>query len=458
MAPIDHPTPRSIDQFVAGELTGPAGETVLRHLLGGCLDCSIYARGILERRTTRAGAPPGGYEAAFELGAKRTAEESAEVLAERLRATTLWAILESKPHERRLALVAGDRRYHSWALAARLLEVAADLHWRGPGRAVEATRLAVAVIDHLQPGAYPPGLVHDLRGRALGGLANALRLGEDYAAARAAFTAAWDELAQGTGDPLERAHLFYLEATLLLAAGDFGGAADQLRPAAHLYRLYGDAHQESRILRTLALATGYLDPLQGVALARQALQLVHRCRDPRLELSIRHALIWFLNDGGSPREALALLDRSRELYRQFESAQPRLCQTWLEARIIRSLGEPAAAERTLVAVWHDFRSAGFNQDLTLVSLDLAEAYIAQGKVRHALRLLKSFQLTLRAWRMHANGLAAWLLLQEAAATEAARAQALTRDASLYFRQAWRRPFPFRPSQDTSPSQDTRRHG
>ena len=41
-------------------------------------------------------------------------------------------------------------------------------------------------------------------------------------------------------------------------------------------------------------------------------------------------------------------------------------------------------------MWHDFREAGFRQELTLVSLDLAEVYIAHGTTRHAIRLLKSF--------------------------------------------------------------------
>ncbi len=36
------------------------------------------------------------------------------------------------------------------------------------------------------------------------------------------------------------------------------------------------------------------------------------------------------------------------------------------------LGRLDAAARGLAAVWHDFREAGFRQELTMVSLDLAE--------------------------------------------------------------------------------------
>ena len=102
-----------------------------------------------------------------------------------------------------------------------------------------------------------------------------------------------------------------------------------------------------------------------------------------------------------------------------------------------------------------------------MSLDLAEALTAQGKHRHALRLLTSCEGSLRQWRMHGEGLAAWRLVVAAAAAagsadragggnagggsrggggwsdeEAEAVQALLRAAALYFRRAWRRALPF----------------
>lgn len=105
----------------------------------------------------------------------------------------------------------------------------------------------------------------------------------------------------------------------------------------------------------------------------------------------------------------------------------------------------AAAERGLAAVWHDFHRSNFAQELTLVSLDLAEAYLAQGKARHAGRLLGAFHRHLGQLRMHPEGMAAWRLLIGAAACDTSAAvQALTRQAALYYRRAWRRPLPFTP--------------
>ena len=167
-------------------------------------------------------------------------------------------------------------------------------------------------------------------------------------------------------------------------------------------------------------------------------------REPLLELAGRHLLSWFLNDCGHSTRALDELHRAAPLYRLCRDTEPHLLRPWLEARICRGLGELAAAERGLVAVWHDFHMAGFARDLTLVSLDLADTYLAQAKPRHALRLLKTFHTTLAHLQMHPEGMAAWLLLIQAAAGETAAAQALTRRAALYFRRAWKRPMPFAP--------------
>ncbi len=105
------------------------------------------------------------------------------------------------------------------------------------------------------------------------------------------------------------------------------------------------------------------------------------------------------------------------------------------------MGRVEAAERGLSAVWHDFREAGFRQELTLVSLDLAEVYLAQENARQAVRLLRSFQPTLARWRMQDEGIARWHLLIAAATDEPAEAQALTRDAARYYRRRWPRVVP-----------------
>jgi hypothetical protein len=475
----DHPTTEMLDQLLAGTLGDAELQRAVAHILGRCESCLGYLSGARERARLRQGAPtaPGtagsaasggaaghgaesevgatgpetattwgadAYDDAFSLSLERSTAGAANIRADQLAAATLWALLEATPAARRLELVSGDRRFHTWAVASRLLDVAGEFHWRETGQGLEACELA----ERLPAATYPAGLCGDLRARALAGLADALRLEGRLAAARATLERAWEALDDGSGDSLERAALLRFEANLHLTLGDGVAAAALLRPAASIYRLRGDRHQQGRTLQKLALAVGHDDPPQGVEIAERALALVDPGREPRLELAVRHLLIWFLNDCGLSWQALDLLERSRPLYRECGEcgeSEPLLLKPWLEARICRRLGELAAAEHGLAEAWHRCWAAGWQQELTLVSLDLAEAFTAQGKNRHALRLLGTCQASLRRWRMHDEGLAAWRLVLEAAGAEGAaagRARTVLREAALYFRRAWRRALPF----------------
>jgi hypothetical protein len=490
-----------LDRLLAGALPGEPGRWAMAHLVSGCAVCWRHLRaaagepglaavggalGRPARRRRRPGTGPGleealetvegleiggaydaAYDAAFAGGLERSAAGVAGVAAiraDQLEAVELWVALQEVPRARRLELVVSDPRYHTWALAARLLEGAGELQWRDTGEEIGWCRLAFAIAGRLPADRYPAALGGDLRARALGGLADALRLGGSLAAAGEALEGAWEALDEGSGDPLERAALLRFAANLQLTLGDGAAAADLLRPAVAIYRLYGDRHQQGRTLQKLALAVGHDDPQAGVSLAERALALVEPGREPRAELAARHALVWFLNDCGLGGQALELLEQSRRLYGQCGDGPPQLAMPWLEARICRRLGRLAAAERGLAGAWHQFRAAGLHQELTLVSLDLAEALTAQGKRRHALRLLTSCEGSLRRWRMHAEGLAAWRLVLAAASgtaemadggggggaaggdwereADVQAAQALLRAAALYFRRAWRRALPF----------------
>jgi hypothetical protein len=465
----DHPTTQTFAQLLAGTLADAEMQWAVAHLLGRCEAClgnlrdarmgSAWlgwgAAGPGTPGTSEVSPAPGigSYDGAFAASFERSGAAAARVRADRLAVATLWATLERTPAGRRLELVAGDPRFHTWALASRLLDAAGEAQRRDAGEGLEGCRLALAIALRLPPAAYPPSLRGDLRARALGGLADALRLDDRLGAARETLERAREALDEGSGDALERAGLLRFEANLHLTLGDGAAAAVLLRRAAAIYGLRGEAHQQGRTLQKLALAVGYDDPPQGVEIAEQALALVEPGREPRVELAARQLLVWFLNDCGRSWQALDLLEGFRPLVRGCGDGESLLRMRWLEARICRRLGQLAAAEHGLAEAWHGCRAAGCRQELTLVSLDLAEAWTAQGKRRHALRLLGSCEASLRRWRMHAEGLAAWRLVLAAAgggggaaaAAEgvgARRAEVVLREAGLYFRRAWRRAVPF----------------
>jgi tetratricopeptide (TPR) repeat protein len=439
----DHPPPEMLDRFLAGMSSNNEARQVVGHLAGFCEICSPYVRGAATRRA-RPAEGPAGYDAAYATGIARAEAGLSAIRNEQLEAAALWARIEGTPEPMRLPLIAQDPRCHTWALASRFLDQAAEFHWQDSPCGLESCRLAVAIAERLPASVYPQGLTHDLHARALAALADALRLGSQLDAAKATLRQARTVLARGTGDGLERVSLLHVEAGLQLTLGNPPAARRLLRRAANICRLYGDRHREGHALQKLALAVGYEDPGRATGLAETALELLDPGREPRLDLATRHALAWFLNDCGLGWEALGVLEQSRALYSLCRDSQARLMLPWLEARICRTLGRLAEAERGFSGAWHRFHDAGLRQELTLVSLDLAETYLAQGKTRHAVRLLKSFQGILAAGRMHAEGIGAWLLLVEAAAGETLCAQQVLRQAASYYRRAWRRELPFRP--------------
>ncbi len=85
---------------------------------------------------------------------------------------------------------------------------------QAPG-GIEAYRLALDIADRMPPAAaLPAGLANDLRARALGALADMLRLHGELEAAARTMEAAWAALDEGTQEPLERAGLLVVAAKL----------------------------------------------------------------------------------------------------------------------------------------------------------------------------------------------------------------------------------------------------
>jgi hypothetical protein len=223
---------------------------------------------------------------------------------------------------------------------------------------------------------------------------------------------------------------------LKLAAGDNLGGTRLLEEAVDRYRRLGASQEEGRTLVKLARTVGFDDPVQGVKLAGRAAELLQRGAEPPLELEARHLLAWFLNDAGDGEAALGEISRARALYQTCRGTEAQRLRPWLEARISRRLGEFEGAERGLAAVWHEFHRTGYPVDLTLVTLDLTETLLVQGKGRPARRLLGAFRATLGHLGMHAEGLAAWSALCQAVNLDGVRARQIAPALWLYFRRAW----------------------
>jgi tetratricopeptide (TPR) repeat protein len=437
-----------VQRFFRSELSGRDNRAVLHHLIRHCDECLAVA--------IEVGAEEGYIyqdgdfrSALFPDGAERYHETFLEVLGsaddarlelarERLRGIGLWHALEKQDQVRRLEMIRDDPRMHTWGLYDRLLEKSREMGFRAPGYAAEIADLALAVVDTLDLDSHGAVRIADLRAGALGALGNARRLASNFAGAEKAFRQAQGELSRGTGAPSEQARLFSFQASLHKDLGDFERAMEILDRVIALYQDLQDPHLQGRALLQQADTIGYTNPERAIELVQDGLALIDPQREPRLEWCGRHALTLFLNDAGRPREALTLLELSRPLYEQFQDPWTRIRLHWLEGKIARSLGDLAEAEETFKRLWYDLQDPAYAHELTLLSIDLAEVYVAREKHEEALELVEEFGPMLQEWGMHTEGLMMWLLLQKAVQERRARSEAF-RQMAEYLNRAWFRP-------------------
>jgi tetratricopeptide (TPR) repeat protein len=441
-----HITTEVFRRFLEGRATKDEARQVVRHLIGDCAECVALTRKVVADfgtwfpRPGRTGRDE-SFERVFENAIGLVAPEKRRLAVERLRGWGLWASLEELQPEERTALALGDRRYHHWGFFRALLDASRSQSLSDPRGAVSIVELALRVSEILDPAAVGgEESATDLRAKGYGILGNARRLASDLPGAREAINEAWRLLEEGTGDPLERAQLLSFDASYIRMLGEFETAETTLEEALQIYTAAGDPHLQGRTLLQMGSAIGYADPARGIAYVRRALGLINISREPRLELCARHDLAHFLSDAGQPEEALAILDRARPLYKQFQDDWTQLRLHWLEGRIARALGYLEEAAQILRQVWRGFRGRALYYELVMVSIDLAETYVAQGHHATAARLIAEVHPILEAWGIHRKVLAAWLVLQQA--VELRQAANLFSEIRRYLYRCWHTPTEF----------------
>lgn len=380
----------------------------------------------------------GRYEEAFDRALAFATAEERRIALEKLRGWAQWAFLEPMPPEERLALVESEPSYHTFGLYDRLLEASRHAIRIEPAEAVDIVGLAVAVANRLSPERIGRQGVADFRAAAQGELGNAKRRATDFPGARQAFNEAWRILEQeGSNDPVERARLLSLEASYLDNLGEFETAETVLEEALRLYRQLDDTHLQGRTLFQMGDTIGHIDPLRGLTHIRKALPLLDAKREPRIELCAWHDCAWYLNDSGSPNEALAVLEQARPLYAQFPDSYTQLRLHWLEGRIAANLGDLAEAESVFQQLWEEFRVRDLHHELVLLSIDLAEVLVKKGETNRAAELVEECYPILESWGLHRYALAAWLFFQQALAEH--QVGDVFRKVRAYYRRHWAQP-------------------
>jgi tetratricopeptide (TPR) repeat protein len=321
------------------ELSAAERRSVVRHLLTGCPRCVKVTRRCWSLGSPRFSAADdsndsdtagntaegelsGGVPAlrpdAFDGIAAALRRRQRRLTGEHERAPRLLAEMMAHPRARRLALVCGEERFRNLALGELLLEKSRLEAQRDPASATETAELAAAVADRLDPGLWGATLTGLLRARAWAFLGEARRLAGELRSAERALAVA-EVLLEHTGpDPLDRAELLCLEASLAQDLRRLDEADRLLDRALDLYRRAGDRQLQGQTLLRKGMLRGAMRrkeaPLQAADLLRAGLALVDEAAQPRLAAEALHRLGGFLLEAGRGDEALRAVERARALY------------------------------------------------------------------------------------------------------------------------------------------------
>jgi tetratricopeptide (TPR) repeat protein len=380
----------------------------------------------------------GDYEHALESvwTSVRSVEDSYR--REREAAASLYSELMHHPVERRPIVLRNCPRFHTWGFCELLLHRSQEQSFQDPVLGESLALLGVEVLDHLDPMIYGSRALEDLRARAWAYVANSRRIKSDLRGAEEAFEFAFSFLRLGTGDPLEKALLLDLRASLLTKQRRMSGALALLRRAAAIFLEVGDKHRAGRALVNMSMAHSMAgEPREAISLLYQALTLIDPSREPRLELVAWHNLIDGLTETGQFMEAHKLLIKTRPLYKKFAPWLQHF-RTGIEGKIARGLGQLDQAEALFLAARDGFLADEAIYEMALASMDIASLYAEQGRMAELKQLSEETIPIFSSRQIHREALAALDYWRQAVEAEQAGA-ALVAGVAAFLKKARHNP-------------------
>lgn len=328
---------------------------------------------------------------------------------DRLRAAALLAFGEGA-----LAIAKkGDMPLEGLGVYRALLERSWAVRHDNPREMVMLAKTATYLAKDLDPMVYGEAEVSDYQSRAWGELGNAQRVANDLWGAQRSFGEAFTFLEKGTGDLLLRARLHDLHASLLAAHRKFELAINGLDVVQSLYLEAGDSHLAGRTLILKAVYTHRSGrSAEAIELNKLGLSQIDEQREPGLKAWAFHNQVLYLEACGRYPEAKRLLFENRS----------RLVGTgrvnefklrWAEGRISLGLKKLDAAEEAFLEVKNGFLETEQGFAGALVSLELALAWMHQGKVAEAREVVVEAAGVFSALEIHREVLGAVQLLNDA---------------------------------------------
>jgi tetratricopeptide (TPR) repeat protein len=311
------------------------------------------------------------YEAALERSL-RSFQRYEEVLnQEREEAPNRLARLGDLSSGGRDLLLRNSPRFQTWGLFELLVRTGKEETFVNPAQAEKLLHLALEVSSRLDSSFYGKERIEDLRARTWGYIGNARRANGDLDASEEAFSEAFLRLPSGTDDPMERAILCDLKASLLRVQQCFEESLRLSQRAIAVFRRLGENHRVGRSLVNMSIAYRFTNnPEKAISLLYQSLDLIDRDHEPRVVLCALNNLSEGLVTADRFMEAQKVVARARPLYRSFPEPMVQSRRLWVEAKIAQGLGHLQTAEELLQQAKVLIFEVGTAFDRSFISRDL----------------------------------------------------------------------------------------
>lgn len=336
---------------------------------------------------------------------------------DRIEAARAWERLAPCTAAERSWLVERCAEFHSWALAELLCHESARLAAQDAAAALDLARLAV-VVARLAPGGER--WRRRLLGYARAFVANALRVAGNLPAAEAELNAAWNLWRAGAaGDPaalLPEWRLLDLEASLRRDTRDFQAALAFLDRAAAA----APPSAVGRILLKRAFTLEQSgDVAAAVAVLRQAAPRVAAGDEPRLSWVLEFNLCVNLCHLRHFEAVEQQLPRLRQLALDLGNDLDLVRVVWLSARTAAGSGRRAEACGAFEQVRKEWVARNDAFGTAMVSLELAQLYLEEGRTAEVRDLAVAMAWVLAAEGLERETLAALRLFHDAARRQTA---------------------------------------
>jgi tetratricopeptide (TPR) repeat protein len=424
-----HVSNEELRRLGAGEAGEIEAEGLAQHALS-CQPCRALISDLVEAIAPRV-KREGSLKALVEL--IRVERENA---LEGLVARAEWSSFRDLTRQAQRDRVIQSRACHSRAFLEILLaELRSASAWKDSEFFANLALLAVQGMDAKK---CPTPFKNDLLAGIWTELANTRRIGSEWHHATAALQKAEQYLAEGTGNPLPRARMLSIAASLRAEQGHLSEAVALLERCRQVYETSKDWHWVARTLVKMAYVLMETEPEHELVILDQAAPLI-----PAEDATLRWIAANLRTEGlieiGQIEQALLVFQEAESLLAAQTRPNAKLRNTFTAARLLEALGRIKEAEKLFEEVIAEGLEREWYKDAFLDLLYLFGFHIRTGATEKAVAVCQRALAQLDLLELgHDQLRAVWTQLRDAAGRQALSSQSLAM-ARSYLRVHWKHP-------------------